>query len=56
MPVLLGENHGLHEILEEVHGFLAFSILALVGLHVAGVIKHRLIEQDPEADVLKRML
>ena len=39
MSVLLGENHDLHEILEEVHGFLASSILALVGLHVAGVIK-----------------
>jgi cytochrome b561 len=56
LPVLMGENHDLHEFLEEVHAFLAFSILALVGLHVAGAIKHRLIDKDPEADVLKRML
>jgi cytochrome b561 len=56
MPVLMGENHDLHEVLEEVHGFLAFTVLALVGLHVAGAIKHRLIDKDPEADVLKRML
>ena len=33
MPLLIGENHDLHEILEDVHAFLAFSILALVGLH-----------------------
>jgi cytochrome b561 len=56
MPVFIGENHDTHEFLEELHGFLAFSILALVGLHVAGAIKHRLIDKDPEADVLKRML
>jgi cytochrome b561 len=56
MPVLVGENHDLHETLEEVHEFLAFSILALVGLHVLGAIKHRFIDRDPKADVLKRML
>ena len=56
LPMLMGENHDLHEFLEELHGFLAFSILALVILHTAGAIKHRLIDKDPEADVLKRML
>jgi cytochrome b561 len=55
LPLLIGENHNLHEILEEVHGFLAFTILALVGLHALGAIKHRFIDKDPEADVLKRM-
>ena len=56
MPVLTGENHGLHEALEEVHEFLAFSILALVSLHVLGALKHRIVDRDPRADVLKRML
>jgi len=56
MPVLIGENHDLHEVLGALHEFLAFSILALVGLHVLGALKHRLIDKDPEADVLKRML
>jgi cytochrome b561 len=56
LPLLIGENHDLHEILEEVHGFLAFTILALVGLHTLGAIKHRFIDKDPEADVLKRMI
>ena len=52
----MGENHDLHEVLEEVHEFLAFTILALVSLHVAGALKHRFIDKDPDADVLKRML
>jgi cytochrome b561 len=56
LPVLMGENHDLHEALEEVHEFLAFSILALVGLHVLGALKHRFIDKDPKADVLKRMV
>ena len=55
LPALMAKNHDLHEILEEVHGFLAFTILALVGLHTLGAIKHRFIDKDPEADVLKRM-
>jgi len=56
MPALMGENHDLHETLEEVHEFLAFSILALAGLHVLGALKHRFVDTDPRADVLKRML
>ena len=56
LPVLMGENHDLHETLEGVHEFLAFTILALVGLHALGALKHRFIDKDPEADVLKRML
>ena len=56
LPTLLGENHDLHEALEEVHEILAFTILALVILHVAGALKHRFMDKDPNADVLKRML
>ena len=56
LPALLGENHDLHETLEEVHEFLAFTILALVGLHALGALKHRFVDKDPGADVLRRML
>ena len=56
LPALMAKNHDLHETLEEVHEFLAFSILALVGLHVLGALKHRFLDKDPGADVLKRML
>jgi cytochrome b561 len=56
IPALIPKNHDVQEFLGEVHEFFAFSILALVGLHVAGAIKHRLADKNPEADVLKRML
>jgi cytochrome b561 len=56
LPALMGENHDLHEALEEVHEILAFTILALVTLHFAGALKHRFFDKDPNADVLKRML
>ncbi|MGB7932066.1 MAG: cytochrome b [Gammaproteobacteria bacterium] len=56
LPLLIRENQDLHEILEEVHIYLAFTILALVALHALGAIKHRFIDKDPEADVLKRMI
>jgi cytochrome b561 len=56
LPVLMAKNHDLHETLEEVHEFLAFSILTLVGLHVLGALKHRFLDKNPDADVLKRMI
>lgn len=56
LPMLLGKNHGMHEIFEEAHAILAFSFLALIALHVAGALKHRFLSKDPDADVLKRML
>lgn len=56
LPALISQNHGLAESLEGVHLILAYSILVLVGLHVAGALKHRLLSKNPEADVLKRML
>jgi cytochrome b561 len=56
LPALTGKNHDLHEALEEVHEFLAFTILALVCIHVAGALKHRFLDKAPDADVLKRML
>ena len=40
------KNHGLHEFWEEVHEFGANLLLIGVGLHVAGAIKHQLIDRD----------
>ena len=56
LPALMGKSHDLHELLEDVHGFLGYTVLALVGLHFVGAMKHRFIDKDPDADVLKRML
>lgn len=55
LPMLTGENEELHELMEEVHEFLAFSLLFLVVLHVAGALKHRYFDMVEELDVIKRM-
>ena len=43
----------LHHLLEDIHGYSAKSMLALLILHIGGVIKHVFIDKD---NVLKRML
>jgi cytochrome b561 len=55
LPMLTGKNKELHELLEEVHEVLAFSLLLLVVLHIAGALKHRYFDMGNELDVIKRM-
>jgi len=55
LPPLVAENHELHEVFEEAHELLVWSLLLLVLLHVAGALKHR-FELGPGVDVLRRML
>lgn len=55
LPMLAAENEGLHELMEEVHEVLAFGLLFLVLLHVAGALKHRFYDMGNEIDVMKRM-
>ncbi len=55
LPVLstLEDKAGAEAVLEQVHGLLAWSAVALVALHVAAALKHHFILKD---DVLARML
>jgi len=55
LPMLTGENKELHELMEEVHEVLAFSLLFLVVLHIAGALKHRYFDMGHDLDVIKRM-
>lgn len=55
LPMLAAENEGLHELMEEVHEVLAFGLLFLILLHVAGALKHRFYDMGNEIDVMKRM-
>ncbi len=41
---------------KELHGIFPYVLLGIVVLHVAGALKHRFFDKDPEVDVLKRML
>lgn len=48
LPVLSELEHKkeISEQLGEIHGFLAYSVLALLVLHVSGALKHHFIQRD----------
>lgn len=56
LPTLVGENKDLAGFAHETHELTAWGILALVALHMAGAVKHRLLDKNGETDVLARML
>jgi len=55
MPNLIAANPEFGKIFAQAHEFLSYSLLAAVGLHFLGALKHRFFDK-PENDVLKRML
>lgn len=56
LPALIGESKAIAGFAHEAHEILAYAIVALVALHMAGAVKHRLANKGGEADVLARML
>ncbi len=56
MPALIGESEGLAGFAHEAHAILAYSILAVVALHILGALKHRLTDRGGPSDILARML
>jgi cytochrome b561 len=52
-PAIVGENHDLHELMEEVHEFLFISLLVVAAMHVAAALYHHFVLKD---GVLRRML
>jgi cytochrome b561 len=53
LPDLVSPNHDLHETLETVHHFLAWSLFSIAVVHIAAALEHHFIARD---EVLKRML
>lgn len=53
LPNLVAPDKELGEFLETVHEVLAWALMGALGLHVAGVIKHTVINKD---GTLRRML
>jgi cytochrome b561 len=53
LPDLVGKDKELGDLLKEAHEALNLALLVLVGLHVAGALKHHLIDKDA---TLRRML
>lgn len=56
LPELLPKNDKAFEIFDMLHTYLAYTLLALIVLHVAGVLKHRFLDKGGDTDVLPRML
>lgn len=56
VPELLPKNDLWFERFQWAHRVLAYVLLFLIALHIAGALKHRLVDRNAEADVLKRML
>ena len=46
LPVLIGKDPGLKEVLEEAHELLNWLLAALVAVHVLAALKHQFIDRD----------
>jgi cytochrome b561 len=53
LPDLIGVNRPLGNLLNDFHVTTAWILMGLIGLHVAGALKHHVIDRD---DTLRRML
>lgn len=53
LPDLVGKDKALGDLLTTVHQGLNLMLFLLVGMHIAAVIKHKLIDRD---QILERML
>ncbi len=53
LPDLAAPDRALKELLKLVHKSLSYGLFALVGLHLAGALKHQLVDRD---GLLFRML
>jgi cytochrome b561 len=53
LPDLVPKSRPLYEVLLVTHQTLAWTLFVVIGLHVAGALKHHFIHRD---DVLRRML
>ncbi len=53
LPDLLGKDEERGELLELVHRWLNYSMMAVVAAHAAAALKHHFVDRD---DVLRRMM
>jgi cytochrome b561 len=52
LPHLIGKDEHLGELFREAHGVIAYTLLFVLALHVAGALKHHVIDKD---ETLSRM-
>ncbi|BBP64589.1 cytochrome b [Pseudomonas sp. Cab53] len=56
LPELLSKNDDWFVVFQWLHKVLAYTLLALIVLHIVGALKHRFLDRDPRKDVMRRML
>ncbi len=56
LPEVLPKNDDAFVVFDTLHQYSAYVLLALIVLHVAGGLKHRLQDKGGKTDVLPRML
>ena len=52
MPHLIGKDVQLGDLFNQVHEILAYTLIFVLGLHVAGALKHHVLDKD---ETLQRM-
>jgi len=55
LPELLPKNDERFEVFQVLHRYLAYTLLALVAVHVLGALKHRFLDPNKANDVLSKM-
>lgn len=56
LPNLVSKNYEMGAIFSATHQYLGYATIAIVLAHIAGALKHRFLDANPNNDVLKRML
>ena len=56
VPELFAHSQSVFETADLLHAVLAYTLLAVIVLHIAGALKHRYLDRNPANDVLSRML
>ena len=52
MPPLMSKDEGVFELMKVVHTVSAYGVIGALGLHIAGAVKHHVIDKD---ETLRRM-
>ena len=52
MPAIVGKDEALGHLFNNVHEILAYTLLFVLGLHIAGALKHHVLDKD---ETLMRM-
>ena len=53
LPNLVAPNEELRLLFQQVHQWLGYALIAVIGLHAAAALKHHFIDKD---DILRRMI